>query len=230
MKIVLITLSLFISTVSLFAQADMSNTVIKNSEIKRNSGLRSNAYFYQPNVTKNGSIYLFREFKNTAKVYDKRNNDVYIVKNINYNIQRSMFESKVHPDSIFSFNFNNIDKIQLNGREFRSFYYEPLKRGKVFEVVGETNDFTIIRSFKIDVQQGNPNPMLARTAARFIQKEDHFVVKGDKMEEFKLKRKSVLKLLSNDKAEEAKEYAKENGLSFKKSDELQQILNHVSVR
>jgi len=227
MKIVLVTLSLLVSIVSLFAQADMSNAVIKNSEIKRNSGLRSNAYFYQPNMKNTGSIYLFRDFKNTAKIFDKRNNDVYVQKSVNFNIQRSMFETKIHADSIFSYNFNNIDKIKVNGREFRSFYYEPLQRGKVFEVVGETNDFVIIKSFRVDVQQGNPNPMLGRTSSKFIQREDYFLVKGNTMEEFKFKKKNILKLLSSEKAGRAKAYAKENNLSFKKSDDLQIIFNQI---
>ena len=228
MKIVLVTLSLLLSSVSLLAQADMSNAVIKNSEIKRNSGLRSNAYFYQPNMKTSGSIYLFREFNNTARIFDKRNNDVYIQKNINFNIQRSMFETKVHPDSIYSYNFNNIDKIRVNGREFRSFYYEPLQRGKIFEVVGETKDFVIIRTFKIDVQEANPNPMLARKDAKFIQREDYFLAKGDKMDEFKFKKRNILKLFSNEQADRAKAYAKEKNLSFRKRKDLQLIFNHIS--
>ncbi|NND87875.1 MAG: hypothetical protein HKM28_01355 [Flavobacteriaceae bacterium] len=228
MRIVLSILSAFVFTTPLMAQSDMANAVIKNSDIKRNSGLRSNAYYYKPNVKNAGSIYLFREFDNKAKVYDKRNNDVYVVRNINFNIQRSMFETMVHPDSIYSYNFNNIDKILVDGREFRSFYYEPLQRGKIFEVVAETDEFSIIRSFKVDVQAANPNPMLARKNAKFIQREDYFIVRGKEMEEFKFRKKQILKLFPEEKRDVAKEYAKENNFSFKKSDELQFIFNHIS--
>lgn len=182
--------------------------------------------FYNPKFDREGSVYLFDGWNNSARIYAKNNGGVFSSDNINFNIQRSMFENK-KGDSISSYNFASIEKIQVGGKTFKSYYYEPLKRQRVFEVIYQGEDFTILKGYSIDILEASPNPMLARTRDKIIQRHEYYMDTEESIQEFKFNKKNIVKALGPVKGEIAKEYAKKYDKSFGNEEDIKMILNYV---
>ena len=82
------------------------------------------SFFYnQPNKVILGSAYLFDEWNNDGEI-QTLTGERFLVRNINLNISRNAFEAKINDnDSIFSFNFNNIKQIIINGKNYKNYFY-----------------------------------------------------------------------------------------------------------
>ena len=114
----------------------------------------------------------------------------------------------------------------MNNREFKNYYYNDDNR--VYEIIYESDKFTLMKGFKVSVVEGSANPMLNRSADRYIRKESHFIKEGDKIKPFKLKKSKILKLVNGDeeKAANIEAYVDANNLSFKKEYDVQRILEY----
>ena len=189
------------------------------------TSLTGAATFYNPKFDREGTVYLFDGWNNNARIHAKNNGGTYTSRNINFNIQRSMFETK-NGDSISSYNFASIDKIQVGGKTFKSYYYEPLKRQRVFEVIYQGDDFTILKGYSIDILEASPNPMLARTRDKIIQRHEYYMDTEEAIREFKFKKSNIIKALGPVKGEIAKEYAKKYDKSFGNEEDVKMILNY----
>ncbi|MBT8268784.1 MAG: hypothetical protein KJN59_06120, partial [Bacteroidia bacterium] len=113
MKHLIFFLALFIS-VGLEAQTN--DAFVQNNATALNVAAQGNirsqgssAYFVNPPREIEGSVHLFDNWNNRAVIYTV-DNQQYLMKNINLNLQRHTFESKIAQDTLFTFNFNNIDK------------------------------------------------------------------------------------------------------------------------
>ena len=133
------------------------------------------ATFYNPKFDREGSIYLFDGWDQSATIVVKGKGGAFRENNINFNIQRSMFEKKVGGDSIVSYNFVSIEKIVVGGREFKSFYLDEIKRNKAFEVIYKGEDFTILKGYTVDILEASPNPMIARPRDKYIQRATYYL-------------------------------------------------------
>jgi hypothetical protein len=185
----------------------------------------SSAYFYNPRIPVDGSEYLFDEWKNKAVVYTK-DKHVFSLKNINLNIKRNSFVSKVGKDSVFTFDMNNIDKIIINRKIYKSVFSEDGKR--IYQVVYENANFSILRGFTIQMVQSSPNPMVNRRADRLVRKRVLFLKKDDAVKRFKLTKRKILGLVNTANKEEVLRYAKDQKLSFRNEEDLNKILEYSS--
>ena len=105
---------LFVGILS--AQKNQNVTQNSSSLQRAGSAIQSSygasALFYNPKKVTLGTEYLFDEWENSAVIHTKDKHR-FLVKNINLNINRNAFSSRFAKDSIFTFNFNNIEKIIL---------------------------------------------------------------------------------------------------------------------
>jgi hypothetical protein len=173
-----------------------------------------------------GSFYLFDSWNNIGVIYTEDNQKIKIL-NINLNIERHTFESKINGDSIFAFNFNNIDKFVINNKEYKNFYWD--EDNKVYEVLYNNGGIQILKGFRVLFVPGTVNSMISRPRDKYIRKEFYYLRKDNKISTFKLKKSNVLKLAREKgvKAMNVELYAKNNNLSFKKEKNLKKILDYI---
>ena len=180
-----------------------SNLVIAQTNLGTDfNALGSNAssdfgtsFFYnQPNKFIIGSAYLFEEWNNDAEI-QTLTGERFLVKNINLNISRNAFEAKINDnDSIFSFTFNNIKQIIINGKSYKNYYYNEDNR--VYELIYSGRNFTLLKGFDVKLVTGSGNPMVNRSNDKYVKKESYFIrSKSEKtIENFKMNKRSLNRL------------------------------------
>ena len=156
------------------------------------------SFFYnQPSKVILGSAYLFDEWNNDGEI-QTLTGERFLVRNINLNISRNAFEAKINDnDSIFSFNFNNIKQIIINGKYYKNYFYDEDNR--VYELVYSGKTFSILKGFTVKLVTGSGNPMVNRSNDKYVKKESYFIRSTDKktIESFKMNKRSLNKLFEN---------------------------------
>ena len=181
----------------------VSNVIIAQTNLGTDfNALGSNAssdfgtsFFYnQPNKFIIGSAYLFEEWNNNAEI-QTLTGERFLVRNINLNISRNAFEAKINDnDSIFSFTFNNIKQIIINGKSYKNYYYNEDNR--VYELIYSGKNFTLLKGFDVKLVTGSGNPMVNRSNDKYVRKESYFIrSKSEKtIENFKMNKRSLNRL------------------------------------
>ena len=156
------------------------------------------SFFYnKPSKVILGSAYLFDEWNNDGEI-QTLTGERFLVRNINLNISRNAFEAKINDnDSIFSFNFNNIKQIIINGKYYKNYFYNEDNR--VYELVYSGNTFSILKGFTVKLVTGSGNPMVNRSNDKYVKKESYFIRSNDKktIESFKMNKRSLNRLFEN---------------------------------
>ena len=180
-----------------------SNIIIAQTNLGTDfNALGSNAssdfgtsFFYnQPNKFIIGSAYLFDEWHNDGEI-QTLTGERFLVRNINLNISRNAFEAKINDnDSIFSFTFNNIKQIIINGKSYKNYYYNEDNR--VYELVYSGNNFTLLKGFNVKLVTGSGNPMVNRSNDKYVKKESYFIRSNSEktIENFKMNKRSLNRL------------------------------------
>jgi len=182
-------------------------------------------FFVNPAREIEGSVYLFEKWENRG-VLVTIDRQRFGMKNINIDLKNQSFQSRFSKDSVFNYNFNNIDRFIINNKVYKNFYYNEDNR--IYEIIHETPEYAILKGHKVNLVEGSANPMLNRKTDKYIQKYSYYVKTDSSIKKFKLSRKHVLNLLDADKADLDKimKYAKDNNLSFKKDFQLKRILDY----
>ena len=196
----------------------LSSAATNNVSVQGTTG-----YFYNPRRAVDGSEYLFDTWENSAVVFTTDNHK-FKLKNINLNIKRNSFLSKINKDSIFTFNMNDIEKIVVNNKVYKNIYSEKGKN--IYEIVFESDNFSVLKSFYIHKVEGSPNPMLNRKNDRIIRKKKFYVLKNTSLSNFRFSKGKVLALVDSKNISKIKEYVKKENLSYRKEIDVKQILNY----
>jgi hypothetical protein len=203
-----------------------SQNAAKNLTSAASNNIQSHGtsgYFYNPKRKVDGTEYLFDSWENSAIVYSK-DDSMYIINNINLNIKSNSFLSKIGKDSIFTYNMNGIDRIIVNNKIYKNIYS---KKGKtICEVVFESDNFSILKGFDIKTILGSPNPMINRANDKMVRKKRFYIFKDKSLESFRFAKRKVLALISPNKKNKVKAYAKQNSLSFRNENDVKQILKY----
>jgi hypothetical protein len=196
-------------------------------EIKKN-GLSvfqsSSSAVKQLQKTVEGTKYFFEDWNNRAFIYAS-NGERMIVNKVNLNMQEKVFESKFINDITFIFSFRNIEKIVVKNRTFKKYYGENDIEG-VYELIYESDKFSLLKKFSIKHIPASPNPMTSQKE-RYIRQYQYFFKKNNEIKPFKMKKKNVISLigLNDDGTIKMNNFVKMNRLSFKKENDLKRILD-----
>lgn len=205
----------------------IGNNITTNIDINKIDGWASIDDFDTILLAKagtDGSVYLFDEWENRGviEVDDKR----YIFSNMNYNVKRSAFQSKIGQDSVVSFDLSTFDRIVINDKAFKSIYNPSKRANENFEVIYEGSDMAILKGYVIEITEANPNPMINRSKRKILTKERYYVKKKNSIKSMKFKKKGIL-ALAGDKSADLERYAKKNKLSFKDESDVRRMLTNV---
>ena len=185
------------------------------------------SFFYnQPSKVILGSAYLFDDWNNDGEI-QTLSGERFLVRNINLNVSRNAFEAKINNnDSIFSFTFNNIKKIIINGKSYKNYFYNEDNR--VYELIYSGSDFTILKGFSVKLVTGSGNPMVNRSNDKYVKKESYFIRSEEykTIESFKLSKRSLNKLFENSSMDVNRilAYIDSNNLSYKDESDVIKML------
>lgn len=172
-----------------------------------NNTFGASTIFVNPTKRAEGSVHLFKTWNNSGAIHSI-DGQKFSIKNINLNLERNAFESKIGQDSLFTFNFNNIKMFVVNGKKFKNYYHKG--ESKVFQTLYEQESYEILRGFNLQLVKGSVNPMLNRSTDKYVQKSAYYIRENDLIRPLRLKKKNVLRLVNNDsqKAKELIEFLK----------------------
>ena len=222
MRNILVVLCLLFST-SVYTQTNFS----AGFSMGGNDLNYGSTFFYNTRNVILGSVYLFDEWNNNAEIHTL-SNERFLVRNINLNINRNAFEAKLtDSDSIFSFNFNNIKQIVINDKTYKNYYYNDDNR--VYEIIYESNKFSIMKGFSIKLVSSSGNPMVNRSNDKYAKFSSYFIKKNNSIKPFKLRKRSIYNLLNDDKniISRIESYVVNKKLSYKREDDVVQILDYA---
>ncbi len=197
------------------------------SALSGKSGNFGSSFFYnQPNKVILGSTYLFDEWNNDGEIQTVTG-ERFLVRNINLNLSRNAFEAKVNDnDSIFSFNFNNIKQIVINGKSYKNYYFN--EENRVYELIYSNENFSILKGFSVKLVTGSGNPMVNRSNDKYVKKESYFIrdAEDKSIQKFKLNKRSLGKLFSNKDLdlERIERFSSSKRISFKDEEDVIQLL------
>ncbi len=228
MKKILLSALAIMTSVITYAQNDQAVSPTNNTIAtiaSQGAGYRGGSgVVYNPPRNIDGTVYMFESWNN--KVVISAGDKNFSLRNANFNAKKNTFESKIQgTDSIFTFDFTNIEKMVVNNRIFKR-VFSPVESGyKIYEVVAESGDYAIFKDNYLEVKEGNPNPLLLQTNDKYIFRDSYYVKNSKSFKKLKFKKSSILKSFGN-KSSKVEDYAKENKLSFKNINQLQKIISY----
>ena len=203
-----------------------SQTDFRSALSGKSANFGSSFFYNQPNKVILGSTYLFDEWNNDGEIQTVTG-ERFLVRNINLNLSRNAFEAKVNDnDSIFSFNFNNIKQIVINGKSYKNYYFN--EENRVYELIYSNENFSILKGFSVKLVTGSGNPMVNRSNDKYVKKESYFIrdAEDKSIQKFKLNKRSFSKLFSNKDLdlERIERFSSSNRISFKDEEDVIQLL------
>ncbi|WP_396603147.1 hypothetical protein [Algibacter sp. R77976] len=179
-----------------------------------------------------GSYYLFDNWGNIASFY-LLGNEGYKIPKVNFNIRFNRFEANMSNeganDSIFAFNSKSIKKVVLGSKEFVKKQVEGKGSNYFLETIQDGDKLSLFKSYNAIISPGTINPMTQQkmNADKIEIKSSYYLEKNGSLEEVKLKKSTVLKLMS-DKKDEIKGFLNDNNLSFKKDADIKKIFSYYN--
>jgi hypothetical protein len=173
-----------------------------------------------------GSIYLFENWENRGEIQIESKK--YVVSNINYNIKHNKILMRIEGDSTFVFDIINLDKLSINGRQFTSVYNANENDNRIYEVIYQDNNRSLLKGYFVSFIEASPNPMVNRGRNEIKQGHSYFIYENGKLKPFRMKKSNTLSLVNNDKSKELERYVKSKHLSYKKEKDMVKIFDHVS--
>jgi|TARA_B100001059_G_scaffold128426_1_gene128338 hypothetical protein len=216
---------LFLVSNFIFSQTN-TQTDFRSAVSGETTNFGTSFFYNQPNKVVLGSAYLFDEWNNNGEI-QTLTGERFLVRNINLNISRNAFEAKINDnDSIFSFNFNNIDQIIINEKKYKNYFSNGDNR--VYQVIYNDKNFSLLKGFSVKLVTSSGNPMVNRSNDKYVKKREYFFrnVNDNLIESFRLNKRSLNKVIQNSPKGSATvlAYIELNDLSYKNELDVVQIL------
>ena len=170
------------------------------------SSYGSGITFFNPKVGVDGSVYLLSNWENNAVIHTIDNRK-FSLNNININLERNTFQSKFSKDSLFTFNYNNIDRFVINLKTYKNHYHDGENR--IYQELYDGNGIQLLKGTKVKLIKASTNPMLNRSRDKYVQKESYFIRKDNVIKPIRLKKKDLMAYIDDkNQAEKILTYAK----------------------
>lgn len=173
-----------------------------------------------------GTPFLFENWDQSAIITTKGGNKLRF-KDVNFDGRRNKIVAKISKDSLYTFNSLAIEEAIINGRKFKNILDPNDGPVKIYEVLAETPEFSILKDHTVEISEGSSNPMRGSIYSRYITRENYFISNEKAIKKFKLNKKKVLALLGS-KKESVANYVEENDLTFRSDEDLNKIFEYYS--
>jgi uncharacterized protein YdeI (BOF family) len=209
------------------AQVDDSNTINTTRQgFGEFRGINMSVGFVNAKRITEGSAYYFEDWNTEATIYLKEEGRVKLEK-VNINLYDSKLEAIYDENNVFTFDSENLVKIVINDKIFRTF--EINKELKILELIFN-GEFSIYRYYSVIYRKGEANPMLSRTTNKYIKKAKYYVYRDSELTLIKMTKKQLANQLQSDKVSEDSilEFIKQNKLSLNDEADLLQVFEFVN--
>lgn len=210
---------------------DMRSLVGNSAEFSKIMGLIGE--FDDINLAKKGiegSVMMFNDNVNhQGRLYS--NDKVYILRDINYNIDKDQFQSKLDNDSTFVYNLETVKRVSIKDRDFAVIYNNLEGKNSIYEVIQAGKKVSLVKKHYINLLKASPNPMVNRKTTKIQQKWAYYIVDDqDNIYEFNGKKNALLTSVKDpDKRQQLKDYMKENRLRVSKMEHLIKIFDFYNT-
>ena len=177
-------------------------------------------------VPTDGSFLLFETWNNKGELV--LGEERLTVNNINFHVDEEKFISQMDNDSTFVYDFKGIERIIVNNRPFISVYNSQENKNKVYEVIAENDEMSIVKNYYSEVMTGSTNPMINRSRNKIKLKTNYYFMINGGLIPFSKKKSAFRSVLPSEKASMLERYAKSNKLSFKDDEDLKKMLQYLS--
>jgi len=188
------------------------------SRLITNQGVEFIGDLFNPN----NDLYTFPNWSNNGIIFlDSKS---YSLVNINFNVTRNSFESRISRDKLFSFKNSEIDSVSINNLIFKKF------GNSFYEVLFEKGNIFFLKKHDITFQKGVENRLGVGTLGKTknLVAYNYLIKSGDIFKRIELTKSSIVGLLNdaNDK-DELENFVKKEDLSYKKENDIIQIFKFL---
>ena len=140
---------------------------------------------------------------------------------------QDQIEVKISKDSIFIFNQQIIEMVEINKKLLRKFIDSELYENGYYEVIATSKEKELLKRYEVTIREGSFNPMTLQklTKDSYIIKSKYFIHAQNIMAEISLKKSKFLKIFEED-SDIIKKFLSDNKLSLKDDNDLKKIFNY----
>jgi hypothetical protein len=170
-----------------------------------------------------GDPYLFNNWNTLATIH-VAGGKKFTISNLNYDTKLGRFVSKVTLDSVFVFELSNLKEASFNKTKFKR--YQVNNSSEYYEVIASSKGREILKKNIKKVKKFRKDPLTGKkNKDKYILEATYFLNSKKGIHEFKMKKKSFLKIFGN-LSPKVKKYMKRNKLSIKKDTDIYKIFKY----
>lgn len=177
-------------------------------------------------VQTDGTFLLYDDWNQNGTI--KVGNRKYIVPNANFHVGRDELMSKTENDSIFLFDLYSLDEFSLGNKRFKHIQDNRDGAFKVFEIVYDSQNVSLLKRHTAEMIEADPNPMLNRLRNKIVKKESYYIQKNGALSDFSLKKSSYVDLIEKNQKKEFMSLVRDRNLSFNNEDAAAAIISLIS--
>lgn len=171
---------------------------------------------------KSNAIYSFENWKNKGVIYVDGKS--YHLNNLNFNVTRNAFESRISSKKLFTYKSQEIDSVEISNLLFKKF------GNSFYEILFQSNNNTFLKKHDISFQKGVENRLGVGTLGKTktVLAYNYLVKMGSSFKRIELNKSSILGLISDvSKRKILETYVKKERLSYKKTKDLIKIFEFM---
>ena len=228
MRVLLILIS-FLSTLNLYSQLDLESL---DGRKTRDAELAIQALSSQWGTSSSISaplelgeaVFAFSDWEFTGD-FILLNGSHFDVQNVNFNVTTNQFQSKISDVNYFTFNSEKIDRVDVENRSFVKKYSTANNGYRFFELLVETESFSIYKDFTIKLEPGKIRSGVRESKVEQSLKTTYYIQRNNNKISFRPNMKGLEKIFSDRRAE-LKDFVKSQGIKVRTDEDIKRIALH----